>query len=436
MPQYDMHKELNNFYEQHVRLKQEINRLRELRDTNLNRLTDGLNDLGKPNFVKNLLQGSIAMHTANKAVNNDYDIDIAVIFESDDLPGSPQAAREMVAEAIKQRASGFAQEPEARTNAVTIWYADGYHVDIAVYRRKENWLGIEILEHAGAEWAERNPTSITDWFINTVSNASPSTTLFSTPSVAPQQMRRVVRWVKAFCKAHEGWNLPGGFILSTLVAECYAPHPHRDDVALYNTLAAIKTRLDMSCTIYNPVDSTKELTKQKKFLTQVEKLQKRLPGVINKLNILHDDNCDYLKARSAWNCLFEHTFWSAEIKESVSRSLASNDSNYYVSLKMGVAKSKDGRLIAQDVTSGKFVPKRIHLKFSATTNVAPPYVIRWRAINSGDEAEAQNDMGHISTSNDLNHWEHTAYRGRHELWCELVKDGDILASAKHIVNIR
>mgnify|MGYP000166491310 CR=1 FL=1 len=433
MSQYNMHSELNEFYEKNVRLKGEIDRLRELRDTNLNRLSDGLKALDRPNFTKSLLQGSIAMHTANKAPNNDYDIDIAVIFEKDDLPASPLEARKRVAAAIKEKATGFSQEPEARANAVTIWYADGYHVDIAVYRRYKNWLGFEVLEHAGTEWAERDPKAITDWFINDVTEQSPSEGIFVTPGVAPKQMRRIVRWIKAFTKAREGWILPGGLVISTLVSECYKPHNDRDDIALYNTLEAIKSRLDYDCTVNNPTDSSKELTEKQKFLTEVKNLKKRLGSVLSKLEALFKDDCDDSKAQKAWNYMFQHDYWTPE---ATNLNKSANDSRYTLDLKMGIAQSQGGLLTGRNVKSGCFLPKRKHLKFEVNTNVPKPYTVKWTAINTGEEAEAANHMGHTSTSENLTHWERTAYRGKHELVCEIMKQGSVVVSKKQVVNIR
>lgn len=435
MAQYNMHSELNEFYDKHVRLKDEISRLRELRDTNLSRLSEGLKALNKPDFIKSLEQGSIAMHTANKAPDNDYDIDLAIIFEKDDLPASPLEARKRVAAAINEKASGFSKEPEARTNAVTVWYADGYHVDLAIYRRQEDFWGNEILEHAGPEWTKRDPKAITNWFIKEVKEQSPSETLWSTPEVEVRQMRRIVRWIKCFAKGREGWNLPGGLIASILVAECYRPDDTRDDVALYNTLVAIKNRLNISCRVYNPTEQSQELTEKQKFLTQVKNLKKRLGSVITKLDKLFEDKCTEKMAKKAWHYMFQHEFWDTENQANLSKSTRSLN-GYTIDLRMGIAKKQNGPLTANNVVNGRFLPKKVHLKFSASTNIPSPYTVKWEVRNSGDEAEAANDMGHVSTSGQLTKWEQTAYRGKHKMVCEIIKNGNCVAAAEKIVNIR
>jgi cyclic GMP-AMP synthase DncV-like protein len=74
------------------------------------------------------------MHTLNRHPDNEYDIDTAVIFAEESLPADPLAARKRVAEALNLSGAPFSRDPEARTNAVTVWYAAGHHVDLAVYR--------------------------------------------------------------------------------------------------------------------------------------------------------------------------------------------------------------------------------------------------------------------------------------------------------------
>ena len=65
-----------------------------------------------------------------------------------------------------------------------------------------------------------------------------------------------------------------------------------------------------------------------------------------------------------------------------------------------------------------------------------PYAVKWKVVNSGDEAESANDTGHVAVTENLTRWEQTAYRGRHEMICEIVKAGEIRAASKFVVNIR
>ena len=174
---YNLHKELYEFYDRYVRLSEDDKtKLRGYRDTNVDRLENGLVNLGHNTPLCTLGQGSYAMHTMVQHPDNDYDIDVAVIFADTDLPDNPLDARKRVLAGIKAGgdSSKFKQPPEARTNAVTVWYAAGYHIDLAVYRRRVDSWGNEVTEHAGVNWTPRDPSEITNWFNDEVARQSPS----------------------------------------------------------------------------------------------------------------------------------------------------------------------------------------------------------------------------------------------------------------------
>jgi hypothetical protein len=63
---FDMHKKLNQFYDEHVRLGKERQTLAEHRDTNLDRLKAGLDKLKYPSSFDHRDQGSYAMYTINQ----------------------------------------------------------------------------------------------------------------------------------------------------------------------------------------------------------------------------------------------------------------------------------------------------------------------------------------------------------------------------------
>src|ERR1700677_2424966 len=101
---FDATKDLQNFYDNYVRLGAELrSKLASARDLNLNRLNSGLKEIGEergtaytgPIETKN--QGSYAMHTLNQS--DEYDLDVALIFDKDDLPDDPLQARQRVRDA-------------------------------------------------------------------------------------------------------------------------------------------------------------------------------------------------------------------------------------------------------------------------------------------------------------------------------------------------
>ncbi|GAB4205927.1 MAG: hypothetical protein OHK0022_32490 [Roseiflexaceae bacterium] len=310
----DMHEDMATFHRDHVRLQQtKRDELREHRETNLQRLRDGLKKMGKadnknyPPPLRSRDQGSYSMHTMNQRPDNDYDIDVAIIFRKDDLPATPKEAREHIEHAFATANGNFSDPPKARTNAVTVWYADGYHIDFAVYREITDENGETVTEHAGAEWKVRNPVEISDWFQNEVDTQSPQRA--NGASVKDKQMRRVVQLLKAFARSRDNWDLPGGMIISRLVSERYRADPHRDDAALYGTMDAIHKRLLISCRVYDPIHTDQELTDRTKFLKQVERFRDRLKEALDTLQVLFNWDCTDAQARAAWHWVFQHDFW-------------------------------------------------------------------------------------------------------------------------------
>ena len=317
---FDIDSELQTFYQDHVRLgKKRRDELASIRDANLNRLKSGLDALGEKHGVRYAYfkearnQGGYAMHTLNQHLHNEYDLDAALIFRAEDLPDDPAAARLRVCNAFKEKPGNFQRSAVARTNAVTVWYANGPHLDFAIYRQRETIWKETITEHAGGtEWTARDPDATTDWFKERVDVLSPRKATYSATKVDPGQLRRIVRLLKFFCRSRINWDLPGGMITTALVVEGYRCHIARDDVALYDTMNALHPRLALWITVLNPVDPSQNLTEKTKYRNQVEELRDKLEWALNKLVVLHDPNCMEAQARNAWRQVFNHNFWNAK----------------------------------------------------------------------------------------------------------------------------
>ena len=433
---YDLTADLQVFYDEHVRLGKELRiKLADYRDLNLSRVNAGLDELAiearrpRPHPYDYKNQGGYAMHTLNKAVHDDYDIDVALMFRKTDLPDDPLTARQRVCDALLKKCANFSKDPEVRTNAVTVWYP-GHHIDFAIYRTSEDFWGSTLIEHASTEWKRRDPMDINNWFAKQVTDKSPKPSLFAEPRVAPGQLRRIVRFIKWVCRSRSSWCLPGGMVVTALVTECYRADADRDDVALYKTLVALKDRLCLWTTVNNPVDST-QLTSRPEVLKQVERLRDNLGIFVPKLSVLLESGCTREKARSAWDWLFNHEFWGR--KESLIEKAAAL-LPYSLRIQCGLARSQGGTTY-RDYPSAAFVlPKGIHLKFSLTqTNVPTPFNVRWIVDNEGDEVEDEKEK-HWKRDGQVC-WTNTKFKGNQRMTCEIERNGQILARARHVVKI-
>lgn len=310
---YNCAREITKFHNKKVRLsKEEQNKLADYRDTNLQRLKNGLEKNKEPAYKKDISQGSYAMKTINQHHDNDYDIDVGIVFDREDLKGSKGGdksaldARKMVCDAMQDER--FDKPPEVLKNCVRVYYKEGYHVDMPVYRQYEDDSGKIIQELASSEWEESDPEAITKWYNNAVIEKSPDTD-------NGRQMRRVTRLVKKWARSRSSWNMPSGFIISVLVDECYVPKEGRDDAALYETLKAIRDRLENDKDVFNPCNSDELISEGKE--AQLQKMYDELDKALNDtLSILEDRNCSYEDAMKAWGKFFNDSFFKEQINKS------------------------------------------------------------------------------------------------------------------------
>lgn len=308
---YDCSKEMMDFLNKKVRLSDtEKKNLKEYRDKNLTRLENGLKKNNDPMYTRSINQGSYAMHTINQHPDNNYDIDVGVIFNKEDLQskqGSDKSAldaRKMVCNAIQD--GKFNRQPEVLKNCVRVYYNEGHHVDMPVYRTYEK-DGETIQELASSDWRTSNPEEITTWFNDAVIDKSPDVN-------NGRQMRRVTRLKKKWANSRTSWNMPSGFLLSVLVDEKYTSVENRDDESLYKMFKAVRDRLSWNKKIYHP--TTGVLISDGKE-AQVQKLYDELDYALkNTLSILEEVSCTREQALKAWSTFFKDDFFKDQIERS------------------------------------------------------------------------------------------------------------------------
>lgn len=447
---YNIESEFKVFYKQHVMLEDEKKReLFRLKDINVDRLKRGLEEYNSEEnksykIVETITQGSVAMSTIVQNESSDYDIDVAIVFEKDNLPEGTTATKNIVKSALRKKSKQFKDEPEAKTNCVRISYEEGYHVDFAIYRRSKNMSGDYVYEHCGSEWRKRDPKSITKWF--TESNREKK-----------QRLRIVVRLLKMFCKSRESWVMPGGLVQSVLVDECFEDDD-RIDSMFYRTIKSIRDKLIFDKEVYNPTDKTQSLKLIKKDDDKLEKFQERLTEHLNKLKVLFKEDCNYEQAIGVWSDFFHHNYWeeqynnAKELSNSVSRDFAKSKSinifdeseefieylfpvenKFKLTLECYVEQNGYRiNTLTDMLKQGKYLSPRKKLNFFIKSNPVPkPYDVYWKVKNRGEEAKKRNQIrGQIIKTNSETHTEHTKFKGEHFVSCYIVKNGVCVAKAK------
>ena len=286
--------------------------MRNRRNANRNRLKKGLKNNNKPAPREFATQGSYAMKTMVQHPDNDYDIDDGVYFSKEDLVGDRGAemsglqARQMVRDALDD--GSFKTPPEVRPNCVRAYYAAGYHVDLPVYRRvtiTDAW-GNENYHHelAATEWKRSDARDVTEWFDRENAQQSPDTT-------NGRQLRRIVRQIKKYAGSRHSWSgkILSGFGITALVVECYRANLSREDTALYDTMKAIRDRLNWNLIVKHPVTPNETITKGDNDAS-ARFLRDRLTEAIHTLDPLFDHDCTRKKALKCWDNVFAATFFS------------------------------------------------------------------------------------------------------------------------------
>lgn len=313
---YNANAHLVNLHDARVFVNDEsLSLARQRRQANRDRLKRGLEASKAPAALEHVPQGSYAMNTMVQAESEASDIDDGVVFSREALKGerggdrTANDAKEMVRAAVAST-EDFKTPPEVRGNCVRIYYADGFHVDMPVYRTyEENGKTRKELASTGT-WKESAPEDITNWFNGQVTSKSPDET-------NGRQMRRVVRLIKAWSKSRTSWSMPSGFILSVLVDEQYYRNPlwkDRDDLALLHVMRGIRNRLMLDERVLRPVSPREEITRES-TLGRIRKLRDELVSAIAELSKIERSDCDELMALKALKTMFFTDYFDDRIRK-------------------------------------------------------------------------------------------------------------------------
>lgn len=453
---YDLSTEFKKFYYNKVVLsKEETSNLRAKKNLSIDRLKTGLVEYNTENktsykIAEILEQGSVAMSTVTQNENNDYDIDVAIVFDETNLNGLEHiAVKNMVVEALKKKCTNFKTEPEALTNCVRIIYSDNYHIDFAIYRRIKNSDGSYKYEHAGSDWRERNPRAINNWFKDEIKEHG-------------KKLRQAVRLSKMFCKSRSSWQMPGGLIQSVLCDEKIQSYDRLDEI-FYYTIKEMCNRLESDKEVNNPTSEQSLLLKQKDR-DKVNNLYNRLNDYLAKLDILFSDECTEKEAIEAWYEFFNHDFWTYTSDKS--RNLAISETfmakslnnkinifddteeyidnimpvqykyNYNVKLNCFVKRNDKFNNLREMLEKGEKVKVNDELYFSVINNygIKGRYNIYLKVKNVGYYAEENNDIrGEIFNINDYElkygeyHYEVASFAGDHFVECYIEENGVCVA---------
>lgn len=307
MSVFDCSADVTKFHKDEITLsRDEQDEMRKRRDTGRRRLEIGLEEEGHPRPELTCSQGSYAMHTMVQDADCDYDIDDGIYFAEGDVvddlgvPLTPQKAKERVCAALS-RDKRFAKPAEVLSKCVRQVYNEGYHIDMPVYRIREEdddeGRAQEIYELAGnGSWEASDARATTRWFKGEVAD------LNKAEDGRGDQMRRVVRLTKGFARSRGDWKelTTSGIVITKLVVDQFLPSEGRDDEALLETWKAIRDRLKKSTQVAHPVNAS-NLAEEGN--AKVTFFRDKLDWALGDLAVL-EEGCTRSEARQAWDSVF------------------------------------------------------------------------------------------------------------------------------------
>jgi hypothetical protein len=305
---FDCAKDVRAYHDQEVTLpKSEQDKMRDRRNANRSRLRKGLEKAGKPSPLEFVKQGSYAMKTMVQDEDNDYDIDDGVYFAKEDLVGERGAemtslqARQMVRDAVDD--GKFKRPPEVRPNCVRVFYEAGYHVDIPVYRRVVTpTAGGDVVHYelaASSGWKRSDARDVSEWYQDARDNSTDG-----------QQLRRLNRMLKKYARSRVSWRtgVLSGFGITVLLVERFRC-AGREDRALYDTMVAIRDRLNWDLEVKHPVTPDDYITSGRDD-AKARSFRDKLTKAVDALAPLFDSSCTRQRALKCWDEVFATTFFS------------------------------------------------------------------------------------------------------------------------------
>jgi hypothetical protein len=183
---------------------------------------------GQGSFEMGTMVTPIAVEEPDGTKLFKYDLDYGIYFiekDDEDNRKSIETWRDWVAEAV----DGHTKTPPERHKAcIRVIFADGHHVDLPIYYKKDDLIE---LAHRDDGWLESDPKAFYEWFNDGKS----------------KQLERIVRYLKAWKNYRQNEDdsrmIPSGMCLSIL-AKNNLRSASNDDDAFRQTVEAIRDTLN------------------------------------------------------------------------------------------------------------------------------------------------------------------------------------------------
>ena len=192
----------------------------------------------RPLTFKKFDQGSYAMNTGIKPQKGDYDIDVGVVFDISNDEYESYKLKKLVRDKLNKHAT---RTVIYNRPCITVEYASGYHVDLAIYANNDGDYHIawgKEFSNGDRQWEPSDPKGLTEWVKNVGSGDEQR-----------KQYRRCIRALKKWKEkvfAINGNDAPPSIGLTIQAGQNYSYRPENDLSTLVQIVRSIKSSFSQS----------------------------------------------------------------------------------------------------------------------------------------------------------------------------------------------
>ena len=366
--------------------------------------------------ISSWLQGSYKFKTQIRPSKKgqEFDIDLGIYFEWSGNPEDgnygPLELKSLVQESLEKYKGETGEEvidvvSPPKTRCSRICFTQDFHIDVPSYHIDSD-RDARTLATEEDVWEKSDPKALYEWFNNQYSDV-----------VESSQLRRLVRYFKMWVALHfEAEHRPTSILLTILVVEALnsvnLAEVDGDDVAFGLCIEGIIERLSNDQSVLNPVDSSEEINRLDD--AEFKDFQNGLNNLASIAERALKADTEFESA-TIWQEAFYQFFPFPIPEESIQKTLSLVPVQFDPQVTVTVVSRDNHNYTRTENNKIGPIPKNCTLTFNINNVAQLPAgaKVQWIARNEGEEAEYENDLGHLVADESTKITDSTAYKGTH-----------------------
>lgn len=364
--------------------------------------------------ITSWLQGSYKFATQIRPSKKgqEFDIDLGIYFNWSGKPEdgnfAPAKLKALTQESLNEYKNETGDEvleivTPAKNRCSRIRFSGDFHIDVPTYHIDPEKDARSLATEENI-WENSDPKALYKWFQG-----------FSCKEDG-DQLRRIIRYLKMWAALHFGEkDRPSTIMLTVLTVVAFdtlsTDQKDGDDTSFRYVVEKIIINLNGSKFIANPVDHSENLNRMSDsaFLSFVSKFNELLSVSVEALKVNNE-----FESAIIWQTAFQYFFPLPVVEQDEKTDSTLLPVVQFVpEILIKAFSSNNTRFVYEGQNQIK-IPRNCNIQFSIINKALLPQGARieWMVRNQEQEAEIENDMGHMAGTA-LVGQEHSAYKGVH-----------------------